>query len=173
MAAFDVIDMRSFSNLWFWIVLAVMWSSASHWVIGIPYDLIQRAQRNGGQAERDLAVLMAINARRFVVLQSRSGLWVVGLTCAVLSSLAWLGFGYRIELAQAVFLLSFPISLVALMSLKTASQARTEVVLSEALYRRFRHHRTFTQGIGITAIFVTATWGMYHNLSQVILGGVP
>ena len=173
MAAFDVIDIRSFSNLWFWILLAVMWSSASHWVIGIPYDLIQRAQRNGEQAERDLEVLMAINARRFVVLQSRSGLWVVGLSCAVLSSLASLGFCYRIELAQAVFLLSFPISLVALVSLKTASLARTEAALSEALYRRFRHHRTVTQGIGMTTIFVTATWGMYHNLSQVILGGVP
>ncbi|MDG2405473.1 MAG: component of SufBCD complex [Paracoccaceae bacterium] len=173
MAAFDGVDIRSFSNLWFWIVLAVMWSSASHWVIGIPYDLIQRARRNGGQAERDLEVLMAINARRFVVLQSRSGLWLVGLSCAMLSSLAWLGFGYRIELAQAVFLLSFPISLVALMSLKTASQVRAEATLSEALYRRFRHHRTVTQGIGVTSIFITATWGIYHNLSQLILGGVP
>ena len=53
MAAFEVIDIRSFSNLWFWMVLAVMWSSASHRVIGIPYDMIQNAKRHGGQAERD------------------------------------------------------------------------------------------------------------------------
>ena len=65
MAAFEVIDIRSFSNLWFWMVLAVMWSSASHRVIGIPYDMIQNAKRHGGQAERDLEGLMQINARRF------------------------------------------------------------------------------------------------------------
>ena len=60
MAAFEVIDIRSFSNLWFWMVLAVMWSSASHRVIGIPYDMIQNAKRHGGQAERDLEALMQI-----------------------------------------------------------------------------------------------------------------
>ncbi len=44
----------SFSNLWYWIALAVMWSSTSHWVLGVPYDMIQRARREGGQAEADL-----------------------------------------------------------------------------------------------------------------------
>ena len=46
----EIIDLRSFSNLWFWIALAVMWSSTSHWVLGIPHDMIQRAKREGGQA---------------------------------------------------------------------------------------------------------------------------
>ena len=43
--AFEVIDMRSFSNLWYWVALAVLWSSASHWVMGIPHDMIYRARR--------------------------------------------------------------------------------------------------------------------------------
>ena len=50
----ELIDMRSFSNLWFWIALAVVWSSASHWILGVPIDLVYRAGRIGGQAERDL-----------------------------------------------------------------------------------------------------------------------
>ena len=49
-AIFELIDMRSFSSLWFWILLAVTWSTASHWVIGVPYDLIQRARRTGPEA---------------------------------------------------------------------------------------------------------------------------
>jgi hypothetical protein len=49
---FEVIDMRSFSSLWYWIALAVMWSSASHYVLGVPFDLVQRARRRGGQAPR-------------------------------------------------------------------------------------------------------------------------
>ena len=38
----EVIDLRSFSNLWFWIALAVMWSTVSHWVMGVPWDMVQR-----------------------------------------------------------------------------------------------------------------------------------
>ena len=46
---FEVIDMRSFSNLWYWIMLAVIWSSTSHWVLGVPHDMFIRARRQGGQ----------------------------------------------------------------------------------------------------------------------------
>ena len=172
MAAFEVIDIRSFSNLWFWIVLAVMWSSASYRVIGIPYDMIQNARRHGGQAERDLEALMRINAQRFFDVRSRSGLFVIGLGCAGLSSLGLLGFSYRIELAQAIFLLALPISLIATISLRTAAAVRACDGISDDLYRRFRRHRGTTQLMAVASIFVTATWGMYHNISHAILGGI-
>ena len=51
---FEMIDMRSFSNLWFWIALAVMWSTASHWVLGVPFDMVLRARRHGEEAQADL-----------------------------------------------------------------------------------------------------------------------
>ena len=51
---FELIDMRSFSNLWYWIVLAVLWSSVSHWVLGVPFDMVQRAKRHGGKSLDDL-----------------------------------------------------------------------------------------------------------------------
>ena len=58
---FELIDMRSFSNLWYWIMLAVMWSSASHWVLGVPFDVISRARRQGGALQDDLETLVRIN----------------------------------------------------------------------------------------------------------------
>jgi hypothetical protein len=58
---FELIDMRSFSNLWYWIALAVVWSTASHWVLGVPFDLITRARRKGGVVEQDLKTLLRIN----------------------------------------------------------------------------------------------------------------
>lgn len=58
----EVIDFRSFSNLWFWIALAVMWSTASHWVMGVPWDLVQRARRQGGRAGEDVHQLACIYA---------------------------------------------------------------------------------------------------------------
>jgi hypothetical protein len=43
----EVIDLRSFSNLWYWIVLAILWSSLSHWTLGVPYHIVTRARLPG------------------------------------------------------------------------------------------------------------------------------
>lgn len=75
---FELIDMRSFSNLWYWIILAVAWSSASHWVLGVPYDMVHRARRMGGQAQEDLEAMVRINCNRILYIGNLSGLWLIG-----------------------------------------------------------------------------------------------
>ena len=166
---FEVIDMRSFSNLWFWIVLAVVWSSASHWVLGVPFDMVGRARRQGGQAEQDLQDLVRINVNRVLFIVDEAGLWLAALGSAMLTGLAILGWAYAIELAQAVFLLAFPMTLVGLLSIATARRIQGGEHAGEALWRRLRIHRVLTQAIGMVSIFVTALWGMYQNLSAHIL----
>jgi hypothetical protein len=168
---FELIDMRSFSNLWFWIALAVVWSTASHWVLGVPFDMVQRAAKNGGQPEADLEDLVRINCNRILYIGRVSGLWIMGIACAILTALCMLGFLYRIEFAQALFLLGFPLSLVMALSLSTARRIEAEQLTGEALHRRMRLHRLFTQMIGVVAIFVTALWGMYQNMTFGALGG--
>jgi hypothetical protein len=162
---FDVIDMRSFSNLWFWIVLAVVWSTASHWVIGVPFDMVARARRNGGQAAEDLEDLVRINVNRILFITQEAGLWLSALVSAVLVGLGMLGFVYGVETAQAVFFLAFPMTLVGLLSIRSARKIREGDQSGEALWRRLRIHRTITQFIGMFSIFVTSLWGMFHNLS--------
>lgn len=167
----ELIDMRSFSNLWFWIALAVVWSSASHWVLGVPFDMIQRARRQGGQAEADLEDLARINVNRLLYIGRVSGLWLLAIMCFLLTALALLGFVYRVEFAQAVFLLAFPMSMVGALSLSTARLIESEGANGELLRRRLTRCRLYTQMIGTVSIFVTALWGMYQNLSIGVLGG--
>ncbi len=162
--------MRSFSNLWYWIALAVTWSSASHWVMGVPFDMVHRARRVGGQAEADLEDIARVNVNRLLYIARVSGLWILGLGCFVLSTLAMLGFWYGIEFAQAVFLLSFPMSIVGLLQLSTARQIETEQASGELLRKRLTRCRLYTQMIGTVSIFVTALWGMYQNLTIGVLG---
>lgn len=161
---FELIDMRSFSNLWFWIALAVVWSTASHWVIGVPFDMVHRARRHGGQAEQDLEDITRVNVNRLLYIGRLSGLWLLGFGCFILSGLAMLGFYYQIEFAQALFLLGFPMSMVALLSLNTAHRIEVENAQGEQLRKRLTRHRLYTQLIGVVSIFVTALWGMYQNL---------
>lgn len=166
----EVIDLRSFSNLWYWIALAVVWSTTSHWVLGVPYDMALRARRHGGQAELDLEMLVRINTNRLLHIGRVSGLWLLGLSCFLLTGLGILGFYYWVEFAQAVFLLAFPMTFVGLLSLSTARLIDEGSPTGEALFQRLRKHRIITQAIGMLAIFVTAMFGMYQNLSIGALG---
>ncbi len=168
---FELIDMRSFSNLWYWVALAVVWSSASHWVLGVPYDLVASAGRHGGQRQTDLEDLVRINCNRLIHIGEISGLWIIGIACAFLSGLALLGFLYWVEFAQATFLILFPLTIVSLLSFQAARSITDQKLVGEALRRRMRLQRTITQGIGLVSIFVTAMFGMYQNmLNGALLG---
>ncbi|WP_299559258.1 component of SufBCD complex [uncultured Sulfitobacter sp.] len=168
---FEIIDMRSFSNLWFWIVLAVVWSTTSHYVLGVPFDMVLRARRHGGQSETDLEDLVRINTNRILFIAQMSGLWISGFACFFLTMLILLGFWYGNEFSQALVLLAIPLSLVGLLSISTARLIQEEDAKGELLRKRLTRHRLYTQIIGMVAIFVTALWGMYQNLSVGPLGG--
>jgi len=168
---FELIDMRSFSNLWYWIALAVLWSTTSHWVLGVPFDMVLRARRQGGgEAQRDLEDMVRINAGRILHIADTLGPWLLAFASFVLTSLAILGFLYWVEFAQAVFLLLFPLSLVALMSLRTARRIRAREAKGEELRRILMRHRFWTQVVGMISIFVTAMWGMAMNYGLGVFG---
>ena len=117
---FELIDLRSFSNLWYWIALAVTWSMTSHWVLGVPYDMVTRARRHGGAAQSDMETIVHINVARLTYIAEVSGVWLAGFVGFGLTVLAVLGFYYGVEFAQALFLILAPISIVGALSLRTA-----------------------------------------------------
>lgn len=166
----DLIDLRSFSNLWYWIMLAVVWSSASHWVMGVPHDLIRRAQHRGGDAVGDLEILVRINCDRLQHIVGTSGLWLTGSISFILTGLITLGWVYGIEIAQAVALLAVPGTILGMMTLRTARLISAGEGQGAALFRRLSLHRFATQVLGMIAIFVTSLFGMYHNLNVAVFG---
>ncbi|MFP7673051.1 component of SufBCD complex [Marivita sp. S0852] len=168
---FELIDMRSFSNLWFWIALAVVWSSASHWVLGVPYDMVSRARRKGGQASEDLTDLLRINTNRLLYIADEAGVSIITAGTFFLSAFLILGWVYGVEIAQALFLLGFPMSIVSLLSVRTARALHTKDTDLDAVFKRLARHRLYVQIIGMVSIFVTALWGMFQNLSVGVLGG--
>jgi hypothetical protein len=168
---FELIDMRSFSNLWYWIVLSVLWSTMSHWVLGVPFDMVQRAKRHQGEAQTDLEDMVRINTNRMLYIAETAGIFILAVGAGGLTSLALMGFVYGVEFAQALFLLVFPTVLVGALSLRVAARIRSEGTQGEALCRALTRHRFWTQIIGVVAIFVTALWGMWQNMSIGVLGG--
>lgn len=168
---FALIDTRSFGNLWYWIVLAIVWSATGHRVLGVPWDMVVRARRQpGGAAMTDFAEMMRINVDRRLRLLHEAGLVLAGLAAFVLTSLALLAFVYGNALSQALFLLVFPLMLVAALSLRTARVIRDRALEGPALITAAGRLRLVIQLIAIASIFVTATWGMYQNISANALG---
>ena len=167
--AFELIDLRSFSNLWFWIMLAVIWSTASHFVLGVPYDLVLRAARHGGAAEQDMLDMVRINAGRLIYIADVAGSWLIGIGFFVVTSLVLLGFGYGVEFCQAVALIVTPMLLVFALSVR---RARKVIGLPAAETRKgLRAHRLIVQIIGMFSILFTSMWGMFYNLTVGVLGG--
>ncbi|SMO98868.1 hypothetical protein SAMN06265173_1473 [Thalassovita litoralis] len=165
----EMIDMRSFSNLWFWIALAVMWSATSHRVLGVPFDMVIRAARHKDDAEnqpqQDLEDMVRINVNRLLYISGVSGLWMLGLGSFLFTIMILLGFIYDVQLAQAVFCLLFPLSIVGLLSLNTARRIREEHIQGAVLRKQLTRHRVWVQVIGMLSIFATTIWGIYQNLT--------
>lgn len=166
----DLIDLRSFSNLWYWIALAVTWSTTSHWVLGVPFDMVARARHHDGQAMDDLETLVRINLGRMFYIVDEAGLILVGLGFAFFTALAMLGFLYGVEFCQAVFLLTCPLALVAFLSVRTGRRIVARQAAGEALCSIMTRHRIAVQAIGVVSIAVTAFWGMLQNFAVSPLG---
>ena len=171
-SVFEVIDLRSFSNLWYWIALAVLWSSVSHWVIGVPFDTILRARRGKpDSAMADFEALTQINVNRILYIFEVSGSWIALFGSAALTALGLSAFMYDVEFSQALFLMAVPMAVLAAMSVRTAGIIRANSLSGHELIGRLMRHRFMTQLLGVASIFVTAMYGMYQNLNVGPFGG--
>lgn len=165
-----VIDIRSFGSIWFWIVVALFWSAVTQTILGASYDLIVRARRSGGQSLSDLQVIVEIQSRRITVLIDRVGHWVVAFVGAGLALTFMLAFVYRIELAQAIFVLLLPLSIIRLMTLRLAYKVQRQKLQGDLLIRALLRHRFWLQLLGVLTIFSAAIWGMLRVMTASVLG---
>ena len=170
LTVFELIDTRSFSSMWYWIILAIFWSMVSHFVLGVPFDLVQRTMRaDDADNWRDLEILTQINARRLYVIGRNVGIAVAAGAAFILTVLFILGFVYWVEFCQALFLLLFPFTLVSLISQRTARIIIERAPVRMELARHLRRQRLITQIIGMISIFITAFWGVFKAMETGVL----
>jgi len=76
-----------------------------------------------------------------------------------------LGFVYGSEFFQALFLLTFPLVFVGLITVTTARRLDHDLPTGKELYKLFRRTRLAIMFIGMASIFVTSMWGMFYLIS--------
>lgn len=164
-----LIDLRSFSNLWYWIVVAAFWWRAGRRVLGVPVDLLTRAHALGGAAAQELDAAIDLAVRRILRRARSEGVIHLGLAAFGLALTLILGFGYGLELGQAVAFLALPLAILAGMDIATA-RAVEFGPQGEELQRRLFWHRFRVQLMGILFILLTAFWGAWRNVTTATLG---
>ena len=161
----DFLTLRTFSSVWYWIAVAVVWATVSQRPMGVPYDMVWRAQRKATGARAALDAVARGLAHRLVSGMSRGGPFVVAFGSAVLTALLLLAFVYGLEFAQGLLLIVLPVALVGALSIRTARQ----IDRGGDPVRHLRRLRSGTHAIAFVALFVTAFWGVYVNLVVPVL----
>jgi len=161
---FQFLDFSSFWSLWYWILTVVTWSMTSHWTIGIPYDAVVRANRQGGVFAEHCDLLAEINAHRLTYYFDRGGLFFAGFVGFILAGVGTLGFYFHNELSAAFFMLIAPLSLVMAFSMRFAYRVQNKGWRGEELRKRLRWRRFWNQLIGALSISATATVAVWLQL---------
>ncbi len=160
----DLIDARSFSSLWYWIILAAFWGISGHWVLGVPISLLAYARRHGGDAVNELDHMAHLQSRATLRGAQSVGPGLVGAVSFLASLLIVLGLVMGLELAQALLLLVLPLPALAALRIRAARQIHGQHITGEDLIEYLYMLRMRNQLVGIAAIAVTVLWGMVHNM---------
>lgn len=165
---FAAFDYTSFFSVWYWVLTIGVWAQVCHRTLGVPYDMILRAERLPGVAA-EVDQLAGIAARRVAAIHRAVGSWAAGLLGFLLAALAVLGFVNWIEPAQAAFLLLLPLSVVQLQSVRLALQIDRTGMRGDDLRRRLGRRRAWNQTIAIAATFFAALVAMLHHPATLLM----
>ncbi len=115
----NVFGVPSFLSIWYWVLHIVVWTLVTQRTLGVPYDMLLRARRLDEVARR-VETLALIQSERLTGLYHALGLPAALFGGFLLSALFAIGFIDGVELAQAAFLIVFPVSVVACSTLSIA-----------------------------------------------------
>lgn len=164
----DLISMRSFSSLWFWLFIGVFWARVMQAPMGVPVDLVRQAQMGEPEALADLEALSGVRIHHEQAVARSLGIWRGAAWAFALALLAGLAFVYGVELAQAGFAIVAPFALVQAFTARAAVRM-AQVPDMPALIRAHKVLRRQVQAVGVAAVFLTTIFGMLHLLTHAML----
>ena len=148
---------KSFSSIWYWIITFLAWMLACHVTLGVPFDILVRAERDASFAQ-DAEEAARIQVRRVVQIfgSPMSRMCSVAAIAFFLAVLATFGFYYGYEVATASFMLIAPLVLVQILGVRLAFAADANEWSGPHLRAALNRRRFWNQVIGLFAITVTA-----------------
>ncbi|MBB5514804.1 hypothetical protein FHS89_000810 [Rubricella aquisinus] len=167
---FDIlehIDLTSFTTLWYWIFLCLTWNSVTHRTMGVPFDMIIRADGDEARFGADLDALAHAQAHRLTYMFGRFGVVLIGVAAFVVGALAAAAFVLGIQLAQAMFVVALPVIIVWANEVRLAYIVRRGAGLyGTTLRRRIVRFRFYHQLIGLWSLVMAALGTSYYAFAM-------
>lgn len=168
-----LLDSRSFGSIWFWVILTLAWTMAGRRILGVPSDVISGAVGAEPGPRDDPAALALLDWLSLTLprwrIDRREGAILLGLGSFLLTTLAILGFGYGLEMAQALVLLVLPFALLFGLELRLARRLRAVLARAEVgqpvneagaeAARLMRRHRMVILAMSVLVVALTAFYG--------------
>lgn len=160
----ELFHTRSFDSIWYWLFLAVSWSLATYWTLGIGHHEAMQARNKGGQHLNDFELVVNIYCRRLAegIEQFGNGAILVG--SFFLAIMATMGFYFGMLFMQGLFLLTFPLLIANIMTVVVAKRQVAAPMEGEELIQRYRRLRLVKQGFGAFSILLVSIWGAFTTL---------
>lgn len=158
---FSVFRYESFFSVWYWALTVIVWAVVCQRTLGVPHDMVVRAARLPEVAER-VELLARIGAERLAGLGESFGVVAAAAAGFVLAGLATLAFAYGVEVAEATFLLAFPLAIVGVGTLRLAREVLATGLAGEALRRRLSQRRAINLAIATVAMVSAAIAALGH-----------
>lgn len=162
----EIVSLRSFVSIWFWVVTAVFWTLASGRVLGVPYELMARARAGDGKAGDDAAALAEIHARLDL---SNGDSFSLFLAFFLVALCLTAGFYLGHEVFAAASFFALPWLILGFLRRKTALYVLGHGGDVPAILARLFRQRRMTQVLAFVFILVSALYGLIHDLNRSVL----
>lgn len=170
---------RAFGSVWYWLLLAVVWSIALRGILGIPSDVVGRAARVDPDGPDDPTALqlldwLSLGLPRWHVGRAEAAL-LTGLGALLVTLTASLGFWLGLEGAQALTFLIAPLLMLLALRLRLAGQlsrdlvaAQSGAVSANAAARRAGltcvRNRRMALALALVTVAAASAWGTVWTL---------
>lgn len=155
---FDGMRTNSFDSVWYWGLVALIWTLSGNRVMGAPLDMVQRMPYDP-QAAQEVRVLARVAAHRTDdAVAGHAPLFGGALAFGLTSLILW-GFFYGVLFAQALFFLLAPLCIMGVMRVRTAQVFLTTQPKGDTLYQFLMHQRWRKQVIMIAWLIAVSLWG--------------
>lgn len=162
----DSLEFATFSSIWYWVFMALAWSSRSHWTLGAPFDGVVRAERRGGPWEDDLDMIVHAMSRRVVGFVRPSGHRAIGVGMFFLASLVTGSIVTQSEFIRGLTALAIPMAIVTVLEVRLALRVHDTGLRGYDLRRALVWQRFLNQATGLCSLLLAAAMAAVTVLQQ-------
>ncbi|MEM8657896.1 MAG: hypothetical protein AAGF22_07350 [Pseudomonadota bacterium] len=165
----ELMNFNSFWTIWFWLAHVVAWSMASHFTLGVPFDMVVEANREkeeGGPYARATDAMIQAQIFRFTTLFRRYGMLLSGSTAFLIAVLLTLGTLGDSEFARAMLSIMIPLTLIYIFTIRFAIRMEREGLSGATLRKALGKQRLINQLFGLLGISMAVLLAMYQAISR-------